>query len=174
MPITKLIDTIITIKENDTVKYNAVLQLSAKYIQYRKEYNAYHQQRNRRSFVSPIWMGLTIGTGIFVNQQFAKKQYNLALEAKEAYSRTSNQAQMNAAESDFEKYKKKYSDFRKIEYGIYGVSAVLFVNYIRILIKQKNTPAPVFNNDNFLSRIEINLYPDTQNKNLYCSFKLKF
>lgn len=174
MPITELIDTTITIIANDTLKYNAVLILSPKYIQYKKDYAAYLQKRNRRGFVSPIWIGLTIGTGIFINQQFAKKQFNQALDAKEAYSSTSNQVQMDLAENDFEKHKKKYYDIKKIEYGIYGVSVVLFVNYIRILIKQKNTPAPLFNNDNFLSRVEMNLYPDTQNKNVYCSFKLKF
>jgi hypothetical protein len=174
LPISSVIDTIIRITANDTLRYNAVLKLSPVYIQYKKDYAAFISKRNRRGFVSPIWMSLTIGAGVFVNQQFAKKQYRLALNAKDSYSRTGYQQRMNQAESDFNTHKKKYEKFRKIEYGIYGASALLFVNYIRILIKQKNTPVPQFKEEQLFSRIQINVFPDAETKKLLCGLTLRF
>jgi hypothetical protein len=174
LPISQLIDTSLTITANDTLKYNAVLQLSLKYIQYKKEYAAYMAKRNRRGFVSPIWMSLTIGAGILVNQQFAQKQYRLAMEAKDSYSRTGYQLRMDQAETDFYAYKKKYTNFRKIEYSFYGATALLFVNYVRILIKQKNTPVPLFKEENLFSRIQVKIFPDLETKNMFYGLTFRF
>ncbi|MCW3072141.1 MAG: hypothetical protein JWO44_2031 [Bacteroidetes bacterium] len=168
-PKTIMQDTIILVSGNDTAKYSFMMKLLPEYIQYKAEYAEFIRVRNKRFFVSPIWMGITIGTGIFVNKQFAQKQYDKALDAKDFYSGTGNQSKMDEEKANFETYKKKYENFKKIEYGIYGVSTALFANYIRILIKQRKTPVPQFRERSMFSGIRFNAYPDIENKSLrYC------
>jgi vacuolar-type H+-ATPase subunit I/STV1 len=119
-------------------------------------------------------MGLAIGTGIFINKQFAEKQYNKALDARDFYSRTATQSKMDEQKAEFESRKKKYENLKSVEYGIYGASSVLFVNYIRILLKQRRTPVPQFKEKPLLTRIHFNAYPDLQNKSLNYCIRINF
>ncbi|MCW3104082.1 MAG: hypothetical protein JWO09_2522 [Bacteroidetes bacterium] len=172
-PKTIMRDTVVLVNVNDTAKYSFMLKLLPEYIQYKKDYAEFMRVRNRRFFVSPIWMGITIGTGIFVNKQFAQKQYNKALDAKTYYSGTGNQSKMDEEKANFATYKRKYDNLKKTEYGIYGVSAALFVNYIRILIRQKNTPVPQFTERSAFSRLHFNIYPDLENRGLRYGLRIE-
>jgi len=175
MPKMKLIDSTIVIPQNnDTAKYSFLLRFRPEYVAYRKAYADYTDTRNKRFFVSPIFMGLTIGTGLFINNKYGKKQYAKMEDHYATYNGVSTQAEMNVQKDEFYAAKKKYERLKKVEYGIYSVAGVLALNYVRIIIKQRRTPVPHYTEEKLFSRIDFNLYPDIDRKALICGLSLKF
>lgn len=162
---TKPVDTTLNIKASDTIKHSSFLEHSLEYLNYKIKYENYKSVQNKRFFISPIGIVTTIGLGVFINKHFAEKQYQLALDCKGQYNLAASQALMNEKKEEFEIHKKKYNNFKKIEYGMYGFSALLAANYVRILIKQSHTPVPVFKKDNLLSKVDLNIYPSPDHHN---------
>ncbi len=174
-PTLTLIDSSINIKANDTVKYSFMVQQERAFVVYRYNYRNYRSVRNRRLFFSPILVAMTVGLGMYIEQVPVERQYNNALHAKDVYSRSGSQANLDKQKGDFEMYKKKYDNYKKLEYGIYAAAGVLAINYVRILIKQKKVPIPVYKQqDTLLSKVDFNIYPSVGNKNWLCGLIMKF
>ena len=76
--------------------------------------------------------------------------------------------------SDFDIYKKKYNNYRILEYSIYGVSGLLALNYVRILKKQRKVHRPVYNQGILLSKIDFNLSPTFVKNGWMCALSMKF
>ncbi len=174
IPTASLIDTTVTIRANDTTKYSCLLEYSKAYISYLNQYSDYRRLRNKRFYVSPIWAGVTIGAGVFVGQVWAQKQYDMAMDAKAEYSRRGNQRSIDDQKSLFDGYRKKYDNYKKLEYGLYGFSGLIMANYVRILIRQHKILAPQFKEENLLSKIDVNVYPSIATKGIACGLLFHF
>ena len=169
-----LIDSSLIIKANDTVKYGFGLETSEAYIRYCYAHDVYKENRNKKLYISPIFIGMSIGAGLIIDKYYAQKYYNKAMNAKDAYERLGRQSDMDKQKSDFEKYKKKYNQMIAFEYCAYGLSAILVANYVRIIRKQRKVKAPVFNETKLLSKINFNVYPNLNAKTLEYGFVMKF
>ena len=174
VPTTVLIDTTITTKAGDTMRCRFNMQLTQAYIEYARKYATYRAKENERYFVSPICIAATIAAGVLVDRQLAEKQYNNAINSRDIYNRLGDQNSMDAQKSNFDSYKKKYDNYRKLEYGIYGVAGLLAVNYVRILIKQQRTPAPLYKEETLLSKVKFDFYPTVAVKGWQCGLSMNF
>ncbi|MDF2438014.1 MAG: hypothetical protein K0Q95_2390 [Bacteroidota bacterium] len=174
VPTTIAIDTTIFIKANDTSRYTFKLQHSPEYLTYLAKYSDYRSTRNRRYFVSPIWMGITIGTGALIGRYLGKKQYDLAIDAREQYGRLGNQSRMNEEKQKFQLHKKKYDRLKTAERGFYAFSGLIFANYVRILIKQYKTPIPQYSESGFFSKMQFDVYPLIVDKKVQCGLSIQF
>ncbi|MCW3085676.1 MAG: hypothetical protein JWP12_3042 [Bacteroidetes bacterium] len=173
-PTASLLDTTVSIRNNDTTRYSCTLEYSKAYINYLNDYSDYKRLRNKQYYVSPIWAGIAIGAGVFVDQVWAQRQYDLAMDVKAEYLRRGNQGSIDDEKSLFDGYRKKYDNYKKLEYGIYGVSGLIMANYVRILIKQSKIPVPQFKEENLLSKIDFNVYPSIATKGIACGLSLHF
>jgi hypothetical protein len=173
-PTANLMDTTVIIRSKDTTKYSCTLEYSRAYTNYLNEYSDYRRLRNKRFFISPIWAGITIGAGVFVDQVWAQKQYDRAMDVKAEYLRRGNQHSIDDEKALFDSYRKKYDNYKRLEYGIYGVSGLILANYVRIMIKQHKILAPQFKEENLLSKIDFNVYPSVASKGIACGLSIHF
>lgn len=174
MPTMLLVDSVITIKTNDTVKYSFSIKRNPAYVKYATDYFNYKQLRNKRFAVSPILIGLTTGSAIVIDKFVATKYYDNAIRSKELYSKASSQTLIDEYRDDFEMYKKKYKTTVYVEYGLYSLAGVLVANYVRVLIKQRRTPVPFYKEEKLLSSIKFNMYPDFKSQSCMIGFNMGF
>jgi hypothetical protein len=165
---TSLIDTTVSIRENDTLKCSFRQEISPLYRRHLKNASNYRSLKNQRIFVSPLLVAATVGLGFYIRTNYAQKHYDLALLAKDKYSSISGQAGLDAQKDEFEKQRKKYKTFKACEYSAYGLSAALVANYIRILRKQSRIAAPVWKETPALSALKFDLYPGILDGSVNC------
>lgn len=158
-----LIDTTFS-SASDTSKLNFEMKRDPRYVQYLKDYSFYKEDRNKRLYLSPILMGLCMGSGILVNRFVAEKQYKKAMYSRERYLRMSNQNLLDEQKAEFDFYKKKYNTWKKVEWGTYSIAGALAINYVRLVMKQRKIVAPKYSEEKLLSRVNMSIFPDISNK----------
>lgn len=173
-PTMMLIDSSVNIRSGDTAKYSFMLKHTPQYIAYKKARLNYIDARNKRLFVSPIIMGLAVGTGLAVNKILTEKRYDKLIDIRSTYQSVSTQSQIEEQKVLFEAELKKYRRLKKVEYGFYSVAGLVAINYVRIVIKQRRTPVPQYSEQKLLSGINFNMYPDMEKKVLMCGLTMKF
>jgi len=168
-----VIDSVITVKRSDTVKYEFPLKYTKAYLGYKWSHEEYKRKQNQRNISSPVLVGLSVGAAVYINFS-AKKIYDLALAEKDKYANTGSQYQMDQYEEEFFKYKKKYTNYKVAEYAMYGVSAALIANYIRILYKHRNDKEPSYNEKPYFTNVNVITYPDMVHNKWNFGLKLNF
>ncbi len=172
-PTYNYIDSTIIVKKSDTTKYTFGLKHTKEYDAYKWNYTEYKRKSNQRYLISPMFVGMALGVAVYSNST-AKKHYNSALQEKYNYSISGSQSTMDQYESNFNDYHKKYKIMKSVEYGMYGVSALLVANYVRLIIKQKKVPVPVYKEKVIFSKIDLSPYRDIVDNKWGLNMKIKF